>query len=92
MKQLLVPVLPKFIEAFLEALQSTNEAVTDIGIKTDIMKALMVLVRNVPSQMGTHFKSIVTCVWQLLVNSSELYPFRLKYLSFHHTNLFHSCV
>ena len=73
-KQLLVPVLPKFVEAFLEALQSSDEAVTDTGIKTDIMKALTVLLKNVPSHMGAHFKSIVMCIWQLLVNSSELYP------------------
>ena len=76
MKQLLVPVLPKFVEAFLEALQSADEAVTDTGIKTDIMKALTVLLKNVPSHMGAHFKSIVMCIWQLLVNSSELYPFQ----------------
>ena len=74
-KQLLVPVLPKFVEAFLEALQSSDEAVTDTGIKTDIMKALTVLLKNVPSHMGAHFKSIVMCIWQLLVNSSQLYPF-----------------
>lgn len=73
-KQLLVPVLPKFVEAFLEALQSSDDAVTDTGIKTDIMKALTVLLKSVPSHMGAHFKSIVMCIWQLLVNSSELYP------------------
>jgi len=35
-KELLLPVLPKFIEAFLEALQSKDLSVTDTGIKTEV--------------------------------------------------------
>ena len=75
MKQLLVPVLPKFVEAFLEALQSKNPEVTDTGIKTEIMKALIVLVKNCRSHLGQQLKAVISCVWQTLVDSSEQYPF-----------------
>lgn len=64
------------MEAFLEALQSKDTAVTDIGIKTDVMKALTVLVRNVPAQMGRHFQSVVECVWACLVDTCDLYPIK----------------
>lgn len=74
MKEFLYPVLPKYMEAFVEALHSANPAVTDTGIKTDVMKALTLIVRSVPtSQLSSHIAPIVNCVWSCLVSSYQVY-------------------
>lgn len=72
-KQLLLPLLDKFISAFLAALSSKDPEVTDVSIKTEIVKTLTVLVRNVASHIKPQIQPIIGCVWQTLVQSSELY-------------------
>ena len=43
------------------------------GLKTEVLKALTVLVKNVPKQMSTWLPQILPPVWSTLTTSAEKY-------------------
>uniref|UniRef100_H2ZMC2 Importin N-terminal domain-containing protein n=1 Tax=Ciona savignyi TaxID=51511 RepID=H2ZMC2_CIOSA len=68
---------PNFIseltQALTKALQTANGPTSDFGLKKDILKTLINLVRNVPKQMGETVPLVLTTVWQELINGAEYY-------------------
>ncbi|KAF2359254.1 Exportin-1/Importin-beta-like [Trinorchestia longiramus] len=72
-KELLYPSLPPFIQAMLKALQTPDGPTVDNGLKKDILKALTVLVTNVPRQMVQYLPDILRFVWHALTASAHAY-------------------
>lgn len=64
-KSLLNPVLTTFSEALVSALAVPDSATSDPGLRTEVLKALTVLVKNVPKQMATWLPQVLsTSVWK----------------------------
>jgi len=72
-KSLLNPVLTTFSEALVSALAVPDSATSDPGLRTEVLKALTVLVKNVPKQMATWLPQILPPVWSILTSSAEKY-------------------
>ena len=73
-KQLLGPILPTFTEALVAGLSLPDDShASDPGLKTEILKALTILVRNVPKQMTPWMGQILPAVWATLTASAEKY-------------------
>jgi len=73
-KTLLAPILPTFTEALVSALSLPDHShASDAGLKTEILKALTILVRNVPKQMGPWLPQILPPVWATLTSSADKY-------------------
>lgn len=73
-KSLLNPVLTTFSEALVAALSVPDTSHTsDAGLKTQVVKALTVLVKNVPKQMTTWLPQILPPVWATLTTSADKY-------------------
>jgi hypothetical protein len=72
-KSLLNPVLTTFSEALVAALTVPDSHSSDPGLKTEVLKALTVLVKNVPKQMSTWLPQILPPVWSTLTTSAEKY-------------------
>ncbi|KAJ9582618.1 hypothetical protein L9F63_023037 [Diploptera punctata] len=72
-KTLLNPVLPSFSERFVHGLQVPNGVHSDSCLKTDIVKALTLLVKRVPKQMAPWLPQILPPVWQTLTESADIY-------------------
>ncbi|PSN50935.1 hypothetical protein C0J52_08156 [Blattella germanica] len=71
-KTLLNPVLPCFSERFVHGLQMPNGQSSDSCLKTDIIKALTLLVKRVPKQMAQWLPQILPPVWQTLTQSADI--------------------
>ena len=72
-KSLLNPVLTTFSEALVAAIAAPDSHTSDAGLKTEVLKALTVLVKNVPKQMSTWLPQILPPVWAILTASAEKY-------------------
>lgn len=72
-KSLLNPVLTTFSEALVSALSVQDSATSDPGLRTEVLKALTVLVKNVPKQMAVWLPQILPTVWGTLTTSAEKY-------------------
>jgi len=72
-KSLLNPVLTTFSEALVAALCVPDSQTSDPGLRTEVLKALTVLVKNVPKQMATWLPQILPPVWSTLTTSAEKY-------------------
>lgn len=72
-KSLLNPVLTTFSEALVAALSVPYSHTSDPGIKIEVLKALTVLVKNVPKQMATWLPQILPPVWSTLTTSADKY-------------------
>lgn len=72
-KSLLNPVLTTFSEALVAALCVPDSHTSDAGLRTEVLKALTVLVKNVPKQMAAWLPQILPPVWSTLTSSAEKY-------------------
>uniref|UniRef100_A0A6A7FW59 Importin-9-like n=3 Tax=Hirondellea gigas TaxID=1518452 RepID=A0A6A7FW59_9CRUS len=72
-KTLLYPALPPFIEAMLKVLQTNDGPTVDSGLKKEIIRALTVLVTNVPRQMVEYLPDTLSYVWHALTTSAHSY-------------------
>ncbi|GFG36391.1 hypothetical protein Cfor_01763 [Coptotermes formosanus] len=72
-KTLLNPVLPSFSERFVHGLQVPDGIHSDSCLKTDIIKALALLVKQVPKQITPWLPQILPPVWQTLTHSADIY-------------------
>ena len=69
-KSLLNPVLKTFSEALVAAIAAPDSHTSDPGLKTEVLKALTVLVKNVPKQVVTWLPQILPPVWAILTSRS----------------------
>merc|ERR1719150_3526264 len=72
-KSLLNPVLKTFSEALVAAIAAPDSHTSDAGLKTEVLKALTVLVKNVPKQVVAWLPQILPPVWSILTSSAEKY-------------------
>merc|ERR1719206_65565 len=72
-KSLLNPVLSTFSEALVASLCVPDSHTSDAGLRTEVLKALTVLVKNVPKQMAVWLPQILPPVWATLTTSAEKY-------------------
>ena len=73
-KTIMEPILPQFSEALVGGLSLPEGShLTDAGLKTAILKALTVLVKNVPKIMAPWLTQILPPVWSTLTSSADLY-------------------
>ena len=73
-KTIMEPVLPQFTEALVGGLSLPEGShLTDAGLKTAILKALTVLVKNVPKIMAPWLAQVLPPVWSTLTSSADLY-------------------
>lgn len=73
-KALLGPILPYFTEALVTGLNLPDEShISDAGLKTEVLKALTVLMKNVPKSMASWLPQILPPVWSTLTSSAEKY-------------------
>ncbi|XP_018022824.1 importin-9 [Hyalella azteca] len=72
-KQLLYPSLPPFIQAMLKVLHTPDGPMVDCGLRRDILKALTMLVTNVPRQMVEYLPDVLSFVWHSLTTSAHAY-------------------
>ncbi|XP_019850616.1 PREDICTED: importin-9-like [Amphimedon queenslandica] len=70
---LLFPVLPSYIEQFVQLLNSNDEFSSDPGLRKEIITSLSKLLEWFPSLLRPHQMTIVTPIWNVLISSSELY-------------------
>lgn len=72
-KTLLNPVLPSFCGKFIQGLQVSDEAISDCGLKIEIVKALNALLKSSPKQMSRFLPQILPAVWHTLTHSAQVY-------------------
>jgi len=72
-KSLLNPVLSTFSEALVASLCVQDSHTSDAGLRTEVLKALTVLVKNVPKQMAVWLPQILPPVWATLTTSAQKY-------------------
>ena len=73
-KAIMEPVLPKFTEALVGGLSlPAGSHLTDAGLKTAVLKALTVLVKNVPKIMSPWLGQVLPPVWATLTSSADTY-------------------
>jgi len=72
-KTLLNPFLSTFSEALVSALSLPDSHTSDTGLKTEVVKALTVLIKNVPKQLAQWMPQILPPVWSTLTSSAERY-------------------
>ena len=73
-KTIMEPVLPKFTEALVGGLSLPDSShLTDTGLKTAILKALTILVKNVPKIMSPWLSQVLPPVWATLTSSADTY-------------------
>eukprot|EP00094_Tigriopus_californicus_P002531 TCALIF_02446-PA protein Name:"Similar to Ipo9 Importin-9 (Mus musculus)" AED:0.08 eAED:0.08 QI:0/0.33/0.2/0.9/1/1/10/0/889 len=73
-KSLLSPILPTFTDALIDGLSIPDDShLTDAGLKTEVLKALTVLIKNVPKSMASWLGSILPPVWATLTSSASKY-------------------
>jgi len=73
-KAILGPILPYFTEALVTGLSYPDDShFTDAGLKMAVLKALTVLVKNVPKTMSSWISQILPPVWSTLTSSSDKY-------------------
>jgi len=73
-KAILGPILPYFTEALVTGLSIPDDShFTDTGLKMAVLKALTVLVKNVPKTMSSWISQILPPVWSTMTSSADKY-------------------
>eukprot|EP00040_Diaphanoeca_grandis_P018433 m.96912 g.96912 ORF g.96912 m.96912 type:complete len:1028 (+) comp26938_c0_seq1:24-3107(+) len=65
--------LPDWLKLFVSALESSDASLVDIGMKTDIQKAIVLLVETYPKQMAPYVGPLLVPIWKILVGQLESY-------------------
>ncbi|XP_071960511.1 importin-9-like [Antedon mediterranea] len=71
--KLVYPLLPSFVEAFIQALNTPDGQISDSGLKMEVIKALTTLIKNYPKQMNKFMPQILPPIWKTLTESAEVY-------------------
>ncbi|PVD24404.1 hypothetical protein C0Q70_14886 [Pomacea canaliculata] len=72
-RHLLFPVLPQFVEAFLQGLKVPDGPSSDSGLRREIIKALTTLLKGFPKQMSGYLPQILPSIWNIFTQSAEFY-------------------
>ncbi|KAM5301405.1 importin-9 isoform 3-T3 [Glossophaga mutica] len=72
-KVLVLPVVQRFTEAFVQALQVPDGPAADSGFKMEVLKAVTALVKNFPRHMVASMQQILPIVWNTLTESAAFY-------------------
>ncbi|XP_035871902.1 importin-9 isoform X3 [Phyllostomus discolor] len=72
-KVLVLPVVQRFTEAFVQALQVPDGPAADSGFKMEVLKAVTALVKNFPKHMVASMQQILPIVWNTLTESAAFY-------------------
>ncbi|XP_022099879.1 importin-9-like [Acanthaster planci] len=72
-KNLLFPILPKFTEAFMQALPVPYGETSDCGLKMEVIKALTTLIKFFPSYMNKWMGQILPSIWTTLTECASIY-------------------
>ncbi|XP_063995676.1 importin-9 [Diachasmimorpha longicaudata] len=72
-RQYLQPVIPMFCEKFIKYLTEPNGPTCDIGLKTDIIKAVNCLASNLSKYVANYLPQILPPIWDTLVQSAKIY-------------------
>jgi hypothetical protein len=70
---LLFPVLPQFLQAFIQCFSLPDGPAINSALKKDILEAITGLTKLFPSQVSAHFTQLLTVVWNLLTSSADRY-------------------
>ncbi|XP_065792446.1 importin-9 [Muntiacus reevesi] len=70
---LILPVVQRFTEAFVQALQVPEGPTSDSGLKMEVLKAVTALVKNFPKHMVSSMQQILPIVWNTLTESAAFY-------------------
>lgn len=73
LKMILVPYLPKFLQAFGEALKVPDGDVSDPGLKKEVLKTIRTLLRSFPRDLKGAMTVILPVIWTTLTNGAEIY-------------------
>ncbi|KAK7490568.1 hypothetical protein BaRGS_00018171 [Batillaria attramentaria] len=68
-KQLLFPILPQFVEAFLQGLKTPDGPTSDSGLKREVIKALTILLKGFPKAMAGYLPQILPCIWNIFTQN-----------------------
>ena len=71
-RTLICPFLAGYITQFVQILTSHSEADSDPGLRKEVILALSNLIRSYTSTLLPHLLTLVTPVWNILVNSTDL--------------------
>nr|CAB3256618.1 importin-9 [Phallusia mammillata] len=66
----------EFTQAFAESLQVPNGPASDCGLKKEVLKTLISMIRDVPRKMGSMVSPVLAAVWQQLVQGAQYYVSR----------------
>uniref|UniRef100_UPI00358E2BF2 importin-9 isoform X2 n=2 Tax=Myxine glutinosa TaxID=7769 RepID=UPI00358E2BF2 len=72
-RELLLPILIQFSQAFLQALQLPDGSTSDSGLKMEVLKAVTALLKNFPKLMANCTQQLLPVVWSTLTQSASLY-------------------
>lgn len=72
-EQYLQPVIPMFCEKSVECLRVPNGPSSDIGFKTDIIKAINGLVTKLPKYVSDFLPQMLPSIWETLSQSAKTY-------------------
>lgn len=72
-KELLFPFLPKFAEAFVQALGVPDCETSDSGLKMEVIKAITTLVKTFPGQMTKFMGDTLPAIWKCLTECADIY-------------------
>ncbi|XP_076468794.1 importin-9-like [Babylonia areolata] len=72
-KELLFPLLPQFVEAFLQGLKTPDGPTSDSGLKREIISALTTVLKGFQKPMSNFLPQILPCIWNIFTQSAEFY-------------------
>lgn len=73
-KNLLFPVLPKFLEAFIHSLElPTDGVISDCGLKTQVVETFICFVDHFPRKILPSLNDILVRLWKALTETSLFY-------------------
>ncbi|XP_046424857.1 importin-9 isoform X1 [Neodiprion fabricii] len=72
-QQYLQPVIPMFCEKFIQSLRVQNGLTSDNGLKTDIVKAIYMLVTRMPKYVSNFLPQMLPPIWETLLDSAKVY-------------------
>ncbi|KAL8589419.1 hypothetical protein ACOMHN_021571 [Nucella lapillus] len=72
-KELLFPVLPQFVEAFLQGLKMPDGPTSDSGLKREIISALTTVLKGFQKPMSQFLPQILPNIWDIFTQSAQFY-------------------
>eukprot|EP00794_Sanderia_malayensis_P006843 gene6843-7611_t len=72
-KELLYPLLPSFVAAFVKELSTPDGDMSDCGLKKEVFKALQTLIKGFPRVMADYLQMILSPIWVIFTESVEFY-------------------